>query len=89
MEKGAWSLTGTRLLGKIGLLARVLVKTMAMTSIQVFHLRRHHDQNLDQGSNFSSKINVLGVVTDFEIFQYYFGTFTQTICRSINWKCYF
>jgi hypothetical protein len=32
-EKGAWSLAGTRLLEKFRLLARVLVKTMAVTSV--------------------------------------------------------
>jgi hypothetical protein len=42
MEKGARSLTGTRLLGKVGLLAGVLVKAMAMTSVWILRLRRHH-----------------------------------------------
>jgi hypothetical protein len=40
--KGAWSLTGTRLPENVRLLDRVLVKTMAMTSIQIMHLFRHH-----------------------------------------------
>ena len=41
-EKWVWSLVGTRLPGKVRLLARVLVKTMAMASVWIFHVRRHH-----------------------------------------------
>jgi hypothetical protein len=32
MKRGTWILTGTRLPGKVGLLARVLVETMALTN---------------------------------------------------------
>jgi hypothetical protein len=35
-------LTGTRLLGKVWLLARVLVETVALASVGVLYLRRHH-----------------------------------------------
>jgi hypothetical protein len=42
MEKEAWRLTGTGLPGKVGLLAEVLVKTMAMTNVWIFCLRRYH-----------------------------------------------
>jgi hypothetical protein len=37
-----WSLNGARFPGKVGLLAEVLIKTMAMTSIHILHVRRHH-----------------------------------------------
>jgi hypothetical protein len=37
-KKGAWSLTGTRLPGKFGLLARVLVNTMALTNVRILHV---------------------------------------------------
>jgi hypothetical protein len=36
------SLTGTRLPGNIWLLARILVETMALTSVRILHLWRHH-----------------------------------------------
>jgi hypothetical protein len=42
MEKGAWSLAGTKLPGKVRLLARILVKTMAMTSIWIMCFLRCH-----------------------------------------------
>jgi hypothetical protein len=42
MEKGSWVLAGTRLQGKVKLLARALVITMVVTSIQIMHLLRHH-----------------------------------------------
>ena len=40
--KGSWSLTGTRFLGKVWLLAWVMVKAMAMTNVQILRVRRHH-----------------------------------------------
>jgi hypothetical protein len=33
MKKGSWSLTATRLPGNVGLLTRVLVETVALTSV--------------------------------------------------------
>jgi hypothetical protein len=41
-EKGAWSLTRTRLPGKVWLLASILVETMALASVWIFHMWRHH-----------------------------------------------
>jgi hypothetical protein len=37
MKRGTWILTGTRFLGNIGLLARVLVEIMALTSKRKLH----------------------------------------------------
>jgi hypothetical protein len=41
-EKGAWGLTGTRLPGKVWLLAQILVETMALASVWILHMWRHH-----------------------------------------------
>jgi hypothetical protein len=41
-KKGAWNLTSTRLPGKIGLLTRVLVYTMALANIQILCFLGHH-----------------------------------------------
>jgi hypothetical protein len=45
-EKGVESLVGTRLLRKVGLLAKVLVITMVLTSVQILFLLRCHRLNL-------------------------------------------
>jgi hypothetical protein len=41
-KKGAWSLTGTRLPEKVGLLTKFLVNTMALASVQILHLLGDH-----------------------------------------------
>jgi hypothetical protein len=41
-KKGSWSLTGTKLPENVGLLARVLVDTMALMSIWKLHFLGNH-----------------------------------------------
>jgi hypothetical protein len=42
LGKRAWSLTNTRLPGKVWLLARILVETMDLASVRILHMWRHH-----------------------------------------------